>query len=134
MLAMFANLLTDRYMSRQVEDKLNAKLSAAEVEYLGHLSEGDGPSSDEVTCAEYTALQLLRLGMVDRGTLRKIKENYKRLEAQGSGKLRKSDFVHAHHLEKVAGGDAARRHSSMDSTTAPGQASTEQAEPPAGVI
>jgi len=96
MLGSFAGVLTDSYMSRQVEDTINGKLTEAEAEYLGHLAAEAGRDGT-ITISEFTELELLRLGAVDRSTLRRIRQKFRELDVNGSGTLTKRDIVHPHH-------------------------------------
>jgi len=105
MLGSFANLLTERYMEQQTTTKLNTALTTAESAFLAHLAGADGNS--EVDLAEYTELQLLRLGVVDRDTLNMIKDHFRKLDRHNEGRLKVSAFVHPHHLDKEKAGAAA---------------------------
>mmetsp|Transcript_120218 Transcript_120218/g.347422 ORF Transcript_120218/g.347422 Transcript_120218/m.347422 type:complete len:436 (-) Transcript_120218:78-1385(-) len=96
MLGSYANLLVEGHIERQVKLRLDARLSQAEVTFLQHIKNTD--DNDEVTLSEYTELQLLRLGVVDRGTLQQIRNRFKALDKDGAGKLRLADFLHRHDL------------------------------------
>mmetsp|Transcript_43472 Transcript_43472/g.125657 ORF Transcript_43472/g.125657 Transcript_43472/m.125657 type:complete len:444 (+) Transcript_43472:139-1470(+) len=102
MLGSFANILVQRTVARQTQEKLNENLSEAEAAFLKHLSEADGGSA--VNRAEYTELQLLRLGLVDRETLNMIHARFKTMDEAGNGYVQMRDFLHAHHLEALDDG------------------------------
>merc|ERR1711972_988807 len=92
---MFANILVDRYNNKQVEESLHAKCSAAEVEFLEHLSAND--HKPEVDCAEFAEFQLLRMGVVDRSLLSDIREQFNKLDKDGTGFVKKEAFLHKPH-------------------------------------
>mmetsp|Transcript_141388 Transcript_141388/g.451906 ORF Transcript_141388/g.451906 Transcript_141388/m.451906 type:complete len:425 (-) Transcript_141388:191-1465(-) len=90
-LGMFANLLVERYQNTKMEDKMRARFTASEVALLDHVTEGE---KDYVTAAEFAEIQLLRMGLVDRDTLRALREQFKKLDPDGSGTIKKAEFLH----------------------------------------
>jgi len=98
-LGSFANILVQKTLARQTEDKLNENLTEAEAAYLRHLGDIDGHG--EVTVAEYTELHLLRLGVVDREMLQAIRAQFQKLDVAGHGKLKIEAVAHQHHLETL---------------------------------
>jgi len=92
MLGSFANLLTEKCVEQETATKLNSALTDAETAFLAHLAGVDG--NTEVDLAEYTELQLLRLGVVDRDTLRTIRAQFRKLDVRGCGRLCVETFVH----------------------------------------
>mmetsp|Transcript_54846 Transcript_54846/g.158657 ORF Transcript_54846/g.158657 Transcript_54846/m.158657 type:complete len:415 (+) Transcript_54846:83-1327(+) len=105
MLGSFANLLTEHYIEKKTTQKLNENLTEAETAFLAHLAGTDG--NDEVNLAEYTELQLLRLGIVDRDTLHQIKSQFSKMDNEAKGKVKMRDFVHAQHLRSLEAPGAA---------------------------
>jgi hypothetical protein len=94
-LGMFANVLVDGYNNKEVENSLHAKFSASEVEFLEHLSAND--DKPEVDFAEFVEFQLLRMGMVDRSLISDIKEQFQKLDKDGTGFVKKEAFLHKPH-------------------------------------
>lgn len=92
-LGFFANILVDRYNNKQVAETLHSKFSKAEVEFLEHMSTHDHKS--EVDLAEYIEFQLLRLGNVDRSLLSDLQQQFKKLDKEGTGYVKKEAFLHA---------------------------------------
>jgi hypothetical protein len=94
-LGMFANVLVDRYNGEQVEQNLHSKFTAAEVEFLDHLSAND--HHPEVDLAEFVEFQLLRLGVVDRGLIADIRQQWQKLDKDAKGFVKKEVFLHKPH-------------------------------------
>jgi len=91
-LGMFANLLIDGYYKQQVQDTLKEKFNRAELEFLDHIADND--QQPDVNFAEFVEFQLLRLGKVDRDLIESIRKQFRNLDTDGSGRVRKAEFLH----------------------------------------
>mmetsp|Transcript_61654 Transcript_61654/g.102563 ORF Transcript_61654/g.102563 Transcript_61654/m.102563 type:complete len:219 (+) Transcript_61654:407-1063(+) len=79
----FAHIFVQRALSAREKHVLGRPISTGEYEFAQQLFNADG----QVDLSEFIALELLRLGKVDMGTLKLIKADFKRLDKDGSGKL-----------------------------------------------
>lgn len=91
-LGSFAGLLVNSYNTRKTQEALGAKMGAAELEFLSHLSKAG--NAEDVDFAEYVQFQLLRLGVIDRDLIESIRAQFSKMDKDGTGRVSLAAFVH----------------------------------------
>mmetsp|Transcript_141929 Transcript_141929/g.441272 ORF Transcript_141929/g.441272 Transcript_141929/m.441272 type:complete len:429 (-) Transcript_141929:538-1824(-) len=112
-LGTFANLLVDFYNDKVFESKLNARFQASDIEFIDHLNGPGGTGS--VNQTEFIELQLLKLGLVDREMLAQFQAQFRNLDTDGSGRVKKHLLL-ASQPGRAGGGHGGKR---GDETLAP---------------
>jgi len=88
-LGQFANVFVERHLAAKERAALEKPISRDEFEFAQRIMGDDG----KVDMAEFMALELLRLGKIDPGTLDTIKREFKRLDKDNDGTLKKSEIL-----------------------------------------
>ena len=86
-LGKFANTLIERELAEREQRALNRYITADEFNFAEQLFTSDG----RVDLAEFLALELLRMGKVDAGTLSLLKAEFERRDADKSGYLSREE-------------------------------------------
>jgi len=73
---------------------MNDRFEAADVEFVEHVNGHEGSAT--LDQAEFTEVQLLKLGVVDRDLLRRLRDQFDELDADGSGRVKKEALVLGH--------------------------------------
>mmetsp|Transcript_88916 Transcript_88916/g.236176 ORF Transcript_88916/g.236176 Transcript_88916/m.236176 type:complete len:417 (-) Transcript_88916:65-1315(-) len=91
-LGTFANLIVDRYNSKVFDEKLAAKVETAEITFVEHINENHA-GKDFIDQTEFIEVQLLKLGKVDRDLLKQLRDQFKDLDKEGSGMVKKDIVI-----------------------------------------
>jgi len=85
-----ANYLVDMWTAQQMKDKMEQRFEASEVAYLQHLADHEKPT---VNFAQFAEMQLLRMGCVDRDTIRALRKQFAKLDTDHNGEVPLSRFI-----------------------------------------
>ena len=87
-LGQFANILIERHIAAREQRALSTPISEDEFEFAQQLATDDG----KIDLYEFVVLELYRLGKLDEGTMQSIKAEFKRLDKDGDGAIRKQEL------------------------------------------
>jgi len=88
-LGKFANVFVGKQIAEREKRALSRPISASEYAFAERLFSSD----DEIDLPEFLALSLLRLGKVDMTTLELLKSEFERRDADGDGKLSRTEAI-----------------------------------------
>ena len=104
-LGRFADVFVRRLVAAREREALSRPLSADEFDFSRRLftpastpDDAGAADSETVDFGEYLALEMIRLGKADMGTLELIKAEFDRLDADGSGTLSRAEAQQAKRL------------------------------------